>query len=263
MKIASWNVNSLRVRLPQVLEWLEATEVDVLGLQETKTQDPEFPVEAINDAGYDVVFSGQKTYNGVAMLARRDTVTEPLGPMQDIVTDLPGMDDPQRRVMITTIGDLRIANLYVPNGSTLESDKYTYKLDWLEKLYAYLQENIEQHPKMIVMGDFNIAPADGDVHDPILWEDSVLVSPPERAAYQKLLTLGLEDSYRQFEQPPEQFSWWDYRAAGFRRNRGLRIDLILTSIALRQNLLSSVVDKEPRTWERPSDHAPVVAEFTL
>ncbi|MEM7082137.1 MAG: exodeoxyribonuclease III [Pseudomonadota bacterium] len=263
MKIASWNVNSLRVRLPQVIKWLDNTGVDILGLQETKTPDADFPVEALNKAGFDVVFNGQKTYNGVAMLMRTETVTNRVGRPQSIVTDLPGLDDPQRRVIITTLGDLRIANLYVPNGATPDSDKYRYKLDWLQHLEHHLAQEIRAHSKLIVMGDFNIAPTDDDVHDPIAWEGQVLVSPAERAAYERLLSLGLTDSFRAFDQAPALFSWWDYRAAGFRRNRGVRIDLLLTSAALTASLTHSTIDKTPRGWERPSDHAPIVAEFTV
>lgn len=263
MKFASWNVNSLRVRLPQVLSWLEATGVDVLGLQETKTPDNDFPVDDINAAGFDVVFSGQKTYNGVALLARRETVTERFGELRSIVTDLPDIDDPQRRVLIATLGELRIANVYVPNGATPDSDKYQYKLDWLEQLRCQIGEELAAHSQLVLMGDFNIAPADEDVHDPAAWEGHVLVSPPERAAYARLLDLGLHDTFRAFEQEPALFSWWDYRAAGFRRNRGLRIDLILASASLADRLVSSHIDKVPRGWERPSDHAPIVAEFTL
>jgi len=263
VNVASWNVNSLRVRLPQVLEWLKTSKVDVLGLQETKTQDADFPLEAINGAGYDVVFSGQKTYNGVALLARRDTVIKKFGPITDTITELPGLNDPQRRVLVATIGDIRIANLYIPNGASLNSDKYQYKLTWLEKLHAFLASELTQHARYVVMGDFNIAPADADVHDPVAWQGNVIVSAPERTAYQQLLALGLCDSFREFAQPEAQFSWWDYRAAGFQRNRGLRIDLILCSIALQQKLLSSRIDKAPRSWQRPSDHTPVVAEFTV
>ncbi|MFK8029305.1 MAG: exodeoxyribonuclease III [Gammaproteobacteria bacterium] len=263
MKFASWNVNSLRVRLPQVLEWLKANPVDVLGLQETKTQDPDFPLEALNNAGYDVAFSGQKTYNGVALLARRDTVITQFGPLESVVTDLPGLDDPQRRVLIATCGDIRIANLYVPNGAAVGSEKYAYKLNWLGCLHRQLEQELSTYDKCIVMGDFNIAPADEDVHDPAAWEGNVIVSPDERAAYFRLLELGFTDTFRAFEQEAATFSWWDYRAAGFRRNRGVRIDLILASRFMQERLVSSLIDKAPRGWERPSDHAPTVAEFTL
>jgi len=263
MKVASWNVNSLRVRLPQVLDWLDATGVDVLGLQETKMQDPDFPLEALNDAGFDAVFSGQKTYNGVAILARKDTVVKRFGPLHSLVTDLPNLDDPQRRVLIATLGELRIANLYVPNGSKPHSDKFAYKLDWLQRLHDCVEEELTRHDKLIVMGDFNIAPTDADVHDPAAWAGHILVTPEERGAYQRLLTLGLTDTFRSLEQAPAQFSWWDYRTASFKRNLGVRIDLILASESMQEILLNSHIDKGPRGLERPSDHAPTVAEFTL
>lgn len=263
MKVASWNVNSLRVRLPQVLDWLESSQADILGLQETKTQDIEFPLDALHEAGFQVLYSGQKTYNGVALLARTDTVIEQLGEMHDAVTDLPGLDDPSRRVMVATLGDWRIVNLYVPNGATVDSDKYQYKLSWLSSLHQFLEAELKKHSKIVVMGDFNIAPEDRDVHDPVAWEGSVLVSPKERAALAGLLELGFTDSFRQFEQEPGAYSWWDYRAAAFRMNRGLRIDLILTSQAATNGLHAGTIDRTPRTWERPSDHTPVVAEFTV
>lgn len=263
MKIASWNVNSLRVRLAQMLEWLAATKVDVLGVQETKTQDNDFPVDALNAAGYEVLFSGQKTYNGVALLARTGTVVEQHGSLHSAETDLPGLDDPQRRVLAATLGDVRVINLYVPNGSQPDSDKYAYKLDWLHRLHDYLQAQLSSYPRTVVMGDFNIAPQDIDVHDPAAWEGSVLVSPQERQALHSILGLGFCDSFRQFEQSGGHFSWWDYRGGSFRRNNGLRIDLILASEEARAELCGGWIDKEPRTWERPSDHAPVVAEFTF
>ncbi len=257
MKIASWNVNSLNVRLPQVLQWLETAQPDLLGLQETKLTDDKFPQAEIEAAGYDVIFSGQKTYNGVAVLSR--TQEQPT----DIVTDLPGLDDPQRRVLGATYGDVRFLNLYVPNGQEVGSDKYAYKLDWLAKLAAYVESQLKQYPKFVMVGDFNIAPEDRDVHDPAAWAGSVLCSEPEREAFQGLLKLGLADTFRQFEQEESSFSWWDYRQAAFRRNLGLRIDHVLASEAMAKRCTASIVDKEPRRWERPSDHAPVVAEFEL
>jgi exodeoxyribonuclease-3 len=254
MKIASWNVNSLKVRLPHVLDWLSEHQPDILGLQETKTIDENFPIEEIEAAGYQAVFAGQKTYNGVAVLSKK--------PAADIITDLPGLDDPQRRVLGTTIGDVRFLNLYVPNGSEVGSEKYDYKLEWLSKLAAYIKKQLEQYKKMVVVGDFNIAPDDRDVHDPEAWHEKILCSTPERNALKKLVDLGLSDTFRLFDQEEKLFSWWDYRAAGFRRNNGLRIDLVLSSPALAEKCTASYIDKEPRKLERPSDHAPVVAEFS-
>jgi len=253
MKIATWNVNSLRVRLPQVLQWLESAQPDLLALQETKTTDDVFPETDLLAAGYLALFSGQKTYNGVAILSRT--------PGRDIITDIPGLEDPQRRVLATTYGNVRLINLYVPNGESIESDKYQYKLNWLDKLAEWLKSELQQHAKLVVVGDFNIAPADADVHDPVAWKDSVLCSPAERAAFHRLLGLGLCDSFRNFEQPENSFSWWDYRMNAFRRNRGLRIDHILASTALCKACSACNIDKVPRAWERPSDHTPVVAEF--
>jgi exodeoxyribonuclease-3 len=253
IKIASWNVNSLRVRLPQVLDWLSREQPDVLAVQETKTVDADFPAAALAEAGYHAVFSGQKTYNGVALISK-EAVTETL-------TDPSNLDDPQRRVMAASYGDVRVINLYVPNGSEVGSDKYAYKLDWLAKIQAFIQDELTRHPRLVVLGDFNIAPDDRDVHDPEAWRGKILCSAAERAALQGLLALGLSDSIRLFEQEEASFSWWDYRAAGFRRNLGLRIDLILVSTALKEQCCASHIDKSPRKLERPSDHAPVVAEF--
>lgn len=254
MKLASWNVNSLKVRLPQVLEWLAREQPDVVGLQETKLTDDAFPEAALADAGYRTVHSGQKTYNGVAVLAR-EAMTDP-------VTDIPGLDDPQRRVLAVTVGDLRFIDLYVPNGSEVGSAKFTYKLDWLHRLRDWLADEMRRHPRIAVVGDFNIAPADGDVHDPEEWRGKVLFSEPEHAALRALTELGLEDTFRRFPQDGGVYSWWDYRTNNFKRNRGLRIDLILASPALATQCTASRVDVEPRRWQRPSDHAPVVAEFT-
>ena len=258
MKIASWNVNSLKVRLPQLLQWLTGECPDVVGLQETKLTDDKFPLAEIEAAGYHVAFAGQKTYNGVAVLSRHDTV----GAATDIITDLPGLQDPQRRVMGATIGDLRFLDLYVPNGSEVGSDKYEYKLGWLQKCHSYIEDQLRQHERFAVVGDFNIAPEDADVHDPDGWRGQVLFSGPERQAFQGLIGLGLTDTFRLFEQEPATFSWWDYRMGAFRRNRGLRIDHVLVSQALERVCSGSRVDREPRTWERPSDHAPVIAEFS-
>lgn len=255
MRIASWNVNSLKVRLPQVLDWLAANSPDVLGLQETKLVDAAFPVEAIREAGYEVSFSGQPTYNGVALLSRR--------PQDEVVTDLDGLDDHQRRVLAATVGGVRVINLYVPNGQAVGTDKYAYKLAWLDSLRRHLAAELARHPRMVVMGDFNIAPDDRDVHDPEEWAGKVLCSEPERAALERVLELGFADTFRLFEQPAGVYSWWDYRAAGFRRNRGLRIDLVLASTALAGACTRSWVDIEPRRNERPSDHAPAVAVFDI
>ncbi|NCF50980.1 exodeoxyribonuclease III [Gammaproteobacteria bacterium] len=255
MKIATWNVNSMKVRLPHVLEWLDAHNPDALVLQEIKQLSDAFPADELAEAGYQSVVSGQKTYNGVAMVSRHAA--------NDPVTDFPGFDDPQRRILATTIDGVRIVNLYVPNGQAVGSEKYAYKLDWLDALGGFLQDELRQHEKLVVLGDFNIAPADEDVYDAQKWGEAILCSPAERQALRRLLDLGLTDVFRKFDQPDKSFSWWDYRAAGFRRNAGLRIDLILTSDAMTSACTSSYVDKEPRAWERPSDHAPVVAEFAL
>jgi exodeoxyribonuclease III len=255
VKIASWNVNSLKVRLPQVLSWLESRQPDVLALQETKLTDENFPVEAINAAGYQVAFSGQKTYNGVALLARSE--------ISDPVTDPQGLQDAQRRILAGTVNGIRIVNLYVVNGEALDSEKYAYKLDWLRRVHLWLKEELAAQPRMVVLGDFNIAPEDRDVHDPEAWRGEVLCSEPERDALRRILDLGFADCFRLTEQPEQQFSWFDYRAASFRRNRGLRIDLILGSASLLQQCRHSSIDLEPRGWERPSDHAPVIAEFGL
>ncbi len=255
MKIATWNVNSLNVRLPHVLEWLGAHSPDVLVLQEIKQRTEKFPDEALAEAGFRSLASGQKTYNGVAVIAKQEPV--------DPITDLPAFEDPQRRVLATTIDGIRVVNLYIPNGSEVGSEKYDYKLSWLAALRVFLAEELERHEKLVVLGDFNIAPADEDVYDAQKWGEAILCSPKERAALKALLNLGLSDVFRQFEQPENAYSWWDYRAAGFRRNMGLRIDLILATAALSKNCTASYVDKEPRAWERPSDHAPVVAEFDI
>ena len=255
MKIASWNVNSLKVRLPQVLQWLESEKPDIIGLQETKLTDELFPRNEIEAAGYRVLFSGQKTYNGVALLSREEAT--------DPITDLPGLDDPQRRVLGATVNGVRFLNLYVPNGQEVGSDKYAYKLDWIEKLQAHVRAQLEIHENVVIVGDFNIAPEDRDVYDPAGWADSVLFSPPEREAFRRLLDVGLADAFRLFEQEEKIWSWWDYRMGAFRRDMGLRIDHILVSSALAKSCTACRIDRAPRTWERPSDHAPVVAEFSL
>lgn len=255
MKVATWNVNSLKVRLPQVLDWLAAEQPDVLALQETKLPDEAFPLDDIRAAGYHAVYAGQKTYNGVALLSRE--------PATDVIRDFPGLDDPDRRVLGGTVAGVRVLNLYVVNGQAVGSPKYAYKLDWLARVTAHVGRELAGHPRLAVLGDFNIAPEDRDVHDPEAWREQVLCSTPEREALARLLGLGLADAFRLFEQPEGSFTWWDYRAAAFRRNLGLRIDLILVSEALRARCRACVIDKAPRRLERPSDHAPVVATFDL
>lgn len=255
LKVASWNVNSLNVRLPHVLAWCDVAQPDILALQETKMTDDRFPADVLRDAGYYSVFSGQKTYNGVAILSREPAV--------DPVTDIEGLDDPQRRILAATVGDVRIINLYVVNGSEVGSEKFDYKMYWLEQVTAWIAGEIQRHEKVIVLGDFNIAPDDRDVHDPDSWHEKILCSTPEREALKRMLDLGLSDTFRQFEQPEKSWSWWDYRMAAFRRNMGLRIDLVLASSALSKACSAAYIDKEPRRQERPSDHTPVIAEFEL
>lgn len=255
MLLATWNVNSLKVRLPQVLEWLTTHQPHVLCLQETKLEDANFPADAIRAAGYEPLYSGQKTYNGVAVLARTAA--------RDTLTGIPGFADAQKRVLAASVGGLRIVCLYVPNGESIESDRYRYKLDWLAAANAWLKKELTAHPRLVVLGDFNIAPEERDVHDPKVWEGQVLFSAPERAAFQKLLALGLKDAFRLFPQPDKSFTWWDYRMGAFRRNMGLRIDHILASESLAAACKACTIDVAPRKAERPSDHAPVVAEFTL
>ncbi|RXZ44766.1 exodeoxyribonuclease III [Crenobacter cavernae] len=252
MKFATWNVNSLKVRLPQVLQWLAETPVDVLALQELKLDQDKFPLAEIEAAGYRAVWYGQKTYNGVALLVRAPFEIE------DPVLGIPGYDDPQRRVIAATVNGVRVIGAYCVNGESIESDKYVYKLEWYARLHDYLALEVEKHPACVLMGDFNIAPDDRDVYDVEAWRDKVLCSVPERAAFEGLLALGLTDAFRVFNQEDKQYSWWDYRAAMFRRNLGLRIDHILVTDALKARATECVIDKAPRKWERPSDHAPVV-----
>ena len=254
MQIATWNVNSLSVRLPQVLDWLTAHPVDVLALQELKLTDDKFPVAAFAEAGWQAQWFGQKTYNGVALLSR--------WPLTDVAVGIPGHDDPQRRVIAATVEGVRVICVYVPNGQAIDSEKYPYKLDWLARLRDYLAAELAAHPQLALVGDFNIAPDDRDVHEPAKLAGGVLVSEPERMAYRELLALGLEDVFRRFQQPDKSYSWWDYRMGAFRRNHGLRIDLVLASPALAARCSGCRIDREPRLWERPSDHAPVVAEFS-
>ncbi|MCB5190197.1 exodeoxyribonuclease III [Methylobacillus arboreus] len=253
MKLATWNVNSLNVRLPHVLDWIAAEKPDALCLQETKQEDSKFPYEALKEAGYNAIHSGQKTYNGVAILSPYAIESPQLG--------IPGLNDEQKRLIAATINGIRIVCAYIPNGQSLDSDKYQYKLGWLEALTVYLRTELAQHPQLALLGDYNIAPEDRDVHDPAAWVGQVLVSEPEREAFRVLSALGLHDSFRLFEQEEGSFSWWDYRMAGFRRNLGLRIDHILVSDALKQHCQRCWIDKGPRKLERPSDHTPVVLEL--
>ena len=253
MRIASWNVNSLNVRLPHVLQWCASAQPDVLALQETKLEDAKFPAAALREAGYESAFSGQKTYNGVAILAR--------APISDVAHGIDGFDDPQRRILSATVGGVRVVNLYVVNGQAVGSEKYAYKLDWLARVTAHLAEEIRRHPRMVVLGDFNIAPDDRDVHDPAAWHEQILCSTPEREALRRMLDLGLHDSFRLFNQDAGHYSWWDYRQAAFRRDLGLRIDLVLVSEALRNQCRGATIEREPRTWERASDHAPVTLDI--
>ncbi|GAB4117480.1 MAG: exodeoxyribonuclease III [Sideroxydans sp.] len=250
MKIATWNVNSLKVRLPHLLGWLADTRPDVVCLQETKSEDKNFPMADLQAAGYHCAFSGQKTYNGVAILSR-----EPIG---EVNYGIPDFADEQKRVVAATIGGIRIVCVYVPNGQEVGSDKYAYKLQWLAALTGWLRGELAKYPKLALLGDYNIAPEDRDVHDPVAWQGNVLVSEPERAAFHALQSLGLRDAFRLFEQAEKSYSWWDYRMLAFRRNQGLRIDHILVSPALQ--CTACAIDKAPRKLERPSDHAPVVAE---
>jgi exodeoxyribonuclease-3 len=253
LKLATWNVNSLKVRLPHVLEWLAANQPDVLCLQETKQEDKDFPADALKAAGYQSIFAGQKTYNGVAILSK--------APGSDVQVGIPGFDDVQQRVLAATVGGVRVVCVYVPNGQSLDSDKYQYKLRWLQALTDWLRTELARYPELTLLGDYNIAPEDRDVHDPKAWEGQVLVSPAERAAFAGLTGLGLKDAFRLFDQAESSFSWWDYRMAAFRRNMGLRIDHILLSAPLARQCTSCWIDKAPRKLERPSDHTPVVVEI--
>ena len=257
MKLATWNVNSLNVRLPRLLAWLAAEQPDIVCLQETKLEDGKFPRAELEAAGYAARCSGQRTYNGVALLVRAGTEAA-----TDVVTTLPGFDDPQKRVLGATVGGRRIIGLYVPNGQSVDSDKYRYKLDWCRAATAWLAAEYARHPQLAVAGDFNIAPEDRDVHDPELWRGQVLFSDPERAVFRDWLALGLKDSFRLFEQPEKTFSWWDYRQLAFPKNRGLRIDHILLSPALAAKCTACRIDRNARKGEKPSDHAPVIAEIS-
>lgn len=250
MKLVTWNVNSLNVRAPQVLEWLSAEQPDVLCLQETKIQDHKFPYDDLAQIGYQAVHLGQKTYNGVAIISRHQ--------IEDVQFDIPDFEDEQKRVVAATIQGIRVICVYIPNGQSVGSDKYTYKLIWLNALITYIENQLTIYPQLALLGDYNIAPEDRDVHDPAAWKDSVLVSPLERDAFKRLIELGLHDSFRLFEQPEKLYSWWDYRMRAFRRNMGMRIDHILISTPLVKLAKASWIDKAPRKLERPSDHTPVL-----
>lgn len=255
MKVATWNVNSLNVRLGHLLQWLKAEPIDVVCLQETKLIDENFPVAALDEAGYVSYFSGQKTYNGVAILLRKGVAQE----IGDIQTRLPGLEDEQRRLIAATIDGMRVVCAYFPNGQSIGSEKYSYKLRWIDALNNWLAAELQQHRLLLVAGDFNIAPEPADVYDPQAWAGQVLFSEPERAAFRGLLELGLKDSFRLFEQPGRMFTWWDYRNLAFRRKQGLRIDHVLMSAELAKRCTACSIDVALRRLEQPSDHAPVVA----
>lgn len=257
MKIATWNVNSLKVRLQHVLDWLASSQADVLCLQELKLTDDKFPVAELEAAGYASFFTGQKTYNGVAILVRHGLEVDPTS----VVRNIPGFEDPQQRVIAATVAGIRVISAYFPNGQAPGTDKFAYKLQWLAALQTWLRDELARHPELALLGDFNIAPEDRDVHDPKAWEGQNLVSPEERGAFVALQALGLTDTFRLFDQADKLYSWWDYRMMGFRRNAGLRIDHILTSPALTSKVIACSIDKVPRGWEQPSDHTPVVAEL--
>ncbi|KLI98999.1 exodeoxyribonuclease III [Luteimonas sp. FCS-9] len=257
MKIASWNVNSLNVRLPHLEQWLREAQPDVVGLQETKLEDAKFPDSALAALGYRNVFSGQKTYNGVALLARERAIA-------DVQIGIPGFEDDQKRAIAATIDGVRVIDLYVVNGQAVGTEKYAYKLRWLEAVHDWVARELATHPQLVVLGDFNIAPDARDVHDPEVWNDAhILTSTAERDALRRLQALGLHDAFRLHHDQGGMFSWWDYRQAAFRRDLGLRIDLTLVSDALRERTLASGIDREPRTWDRPSDHAPAWVELRL
>ena len=250
MKLATWNVNSLTIRLPQVLDWLAANPVDALVLQETKMTDDKFPTMEIGEAGYQVQWFGQKTYNGVALISRE--------PALDVVKNIPGFADEQARVIAGTVAGVRVIGAYFPNGQAPDSEKFVYKMAWLDALRGWVADELKTHEKLVLMGDYNIAPEDRDVYDPVAWAGQIHCTPQERAHFAGLQGLGLVDAFRMFEQAPRSWSWWDYRNLAFRKNQGLRIDHILVSPALVPAVESCVIDKLPRKNERPSDHAPVI-----
>jgi exodeoxyribonuclease-3 len=255
MRLATWNVNSLKVRLPHLLDWMAVAHPDVVCLQETKLEDHAFPRAALEEAGYHVAFAGQKTYNGVALLSR--------APLTDVTADNPYFADPQRRLLAATTQGVRVICAYVVNGQEVGSEKYAYKLQWLDALVRWVGDELASHKHLAIAGDYNIAPADDDVHDPAAWAGKILCSDAERDAFQRLLGLGLRDAFRLFPQAERSYSWWDYRMMAFRRNIGLRIDHILLSGPLAEGCSACVIDRAPRKLERPSDHAPVYADFVL
>ena len=255
MRLVTWNVNSLKVRLPHLLDWLRRHGPDVMCLQETKLEDGNFPLHDISAAGYEALYSGQKTYNGVAILSR--------GGMSEVVAAVPGFEDAQKRVLAGTVRGIRVVCVYVPNGENVESEKYRYKLEWLAALTAWIKTEIARFPELAVLGDFNIAPEERDVHDPAVWQGQIHFSDPERAAFRTLQALGLNDAFRLFAQPEKSFSWWDYRMNAFRRKMGLRIDHVLLTGPLAQRCTACWIDAEPRAADRPSDHAPVVADLSV
>jgi exodeoxyribonuclease-3 len=250
LKLATWNVNSLAVRLPQLLEWLAAHPVDAIALQETKLTDDKFPHAELLAAGWQAQWHGQRTYNGVALLSR--------APATAVVKNIPGFDDDQARVIAGTLGDLRVIGAYFPNGQAPGTDKFAYKMRWMEALRDWLARELSEHTRLVLMGDFNVAPEDRDVYDPVAWAGQIHCTDEERAHFRALQEIGLVDAFRLFEQPPKSWTWWDYRNLAFRKNQGLRIDHILVSPALRPQVSACEIDKAPRRNERPSDHAPVV-----
>ncbi len=255
MKIASWNVNSLKVRLPHLLDWLAEAQPDVVCLQELKLEDQNFPRAEIEAAGYHAAFAGQKTYNGVALLAK--------APIGEVTVGNPLFADEQKRLISGTVDGIRVVCAYMPNGQEVGCDKYDYKLRWLAALADWLSSELQAYPRLALCGDYNIAPDERDVHDPQRWQDCILVSEPERAAFRRFIELGLVDSFRLFAQPEKTFSWWDYRMLGFQKNQGLRIDHILLSAPLAAQCTAAGIDRAPRKRERPSDHAPVWASLTV
>ncbi len=257
MQIATWNVNSLKVRLPQVLQWLASSACDVLALQELKLDNPanEALIEEFKASGYHYIYNGQKTYNGVALISKF--------PLTEVVYDIPGYEDAQKRVITATINGIRVMCAYFVNGEALDSSKFVYKLEWLDALHNYVKNQLQPYPQLVLLGDFNIAPENRDTYDSVLWEGKILCSKEEREKFQQLLELGLVDSFRHFNQEDKQFTWWDYRNFAFSRKQGLRIDHILVTPAVIRQASQCTIDLEPRRWERPSDHTPVVLSLNL